>query len=90
MRWRTGRRSENIEDRRGSGGFPGGGVGRTAVGGGIGTVVLVLAALYFGMDPTVFLGTGGMEPLSYGGTFTLEAGPEGGSIVRLTARLQKR
>jgi predicted metalloprotease len=62
MRWRTGRRSENIEDRRGSGGFPGGGVGRTAVGGGIGTVVLVLAALYFGMDPTVFLGTGGMEP----------------------------
>jgi predicted metalloprotease len=37
-------------------------VGRTAVGGGIGTIVLVLAALYFGIDPTTFLGTGGMEP----------------------------
>ncbi len=46
MRWRGGRRSSNIEDRRGS---------RTAprlVGGGIGTIVLVLVAMYFGVDPT--------------------------------------
>jgi len=74
MRWRTGRRSENIEDRRDDGGFPGfpsGGVGRgrvpvrmgrKTVGGGIGTIVLVLAALYFGIDPAVFLGTGSMAP----------------------------
>lgn len=46
MRWRGGRRSSNIEDRRGS---------RTApklLGGGIGTIVLVLVAMYFGVDPT--------------------------------------
>jgi predicted metalloprotease len=37
-------------------------MGRKAVGGGIGTVILVLAALYFGVDPSVFLGTGSMAP----------------------------
>ena len=49
MRWRGGRRSSNIEDRRGS---------RTAprlLGGGIGTIVLVLVAMYFGVDPTPLL-----------------------------------
>ncbi len=49
MRWRGGRRSKNIEDRRGS---------RTAprlLGGGIGTIVLVLVAMYFGVDPTPLL-----------------------------------
>lgn len=46
MRWRDGRRSSNIEDRRGqrsSGGI---------IGGGIGTVALVLLAMYFGVDPS--------------------------------------
>ena len=49
MRWRGGRRSKNIEDRRGS---------RTAprlLGGGIGSIVLVLVAMYFGVDPTPLL-----------------------------------
>jgi predicted metalloprotease len=50
MRWQMGRRSDNIEDRRG---MP---VGRgAAVGGGIGTLVLVLLAMYFGVDPSVIL-----------------------------------
>jgi predicted metalloprotease len=50
MRWQMGRRSDNIEDQRG---IP---VGRGAVvGGGIGTVVLVLLALWFGVDPSVVL-----------------------------------
>jgi uncharacterized protein len=50
MRWQIGRRSDNIEDRRG---MP---VGRgAAVGGGIGTLLLVLVALYFGVDPSVVL-----------------------------------
>jgi uncharacterized protein len=50
MRWQMGRRSDNIEDRRG---MP---VGRGAVvGGGLGTVVLVLLAMYFGVDPSVIL-----------------------------------
>ncbi|MEE4161848.1 MAG: neutral zinc metallopeptidase [Woeseiaceae bacterium] len=49
MRWRGGRRSSNIEDRRGA--RPGGKV----LGGGIGTIVIILAALYFGIDPTPLL-----------------------------------
>ena len=49
MRWRGGRRSKNIEDRRASGGR------RGLIGGGIGTIVLVLAAMYFGVDPTPLL-----------------------------------
>ena len=46
MRWEDGRRSENVEDRRG---MP---AARTA-GGGIGTLLLVLVALYFGIDPSI-------------------------------------
>ena len=47
MRWESGRRSENVEDRRG---FH---VSRLAAGGGIGTIVVVLVALYLGVDPSV-------------------------------------
>lgn len=49
MRWRSGRRSSNIEDRRGRGAAP------KVLGGGIGTIVLVLVAMYFGVDPTPLL-----------------------------------
>ncbi len=49
MRWRGGRRSSNIEDRRGKGAAP------KLLGGGIGTIVLVLVAMYFGVDPTPLL-----------------------------------
>ncbi len=49
MRWRGRRQSENIEDRRGTR------VGRGVVGGGLGTVALVLLAMYFGIDPSVVL-----------------------------------
>jgi predicted metalloprotease len=48
MRWQMGRRSENVEDRRGMG-VP------LAAGGGIGTIILVLAALFFGFDPSTVL-----------------------------------
>ena len=48
MRWMGGRRSDNIEDRRGMG-VP------LAAGGGIGTIVLVVLALFFGFDPSVIL-----------------------------------
>lgn len=43
-----GRESRNIEDRRGGG-------GRIAVGGGIGSILLVLIAMFFGVDPSVIL-----------------------------------
>ncbi len=46
MRWRGERQSSNIEDRRGIGG-----VGRVAVGGGLGTIVIMVLALLFGVDP---------------------------------------
>jgi predicted metalloprotease len=50
MRWKTGRRSSNIEDRRGRR-LRGG-----AVKGGIGTIVIALALAYFlGVDPQVLL-----------------------------------
>jgi predicted metalloprotease len=58
MRWERGRRSDNIEDRRG---MRVGGKG--LVGGGIGTIVLALVALYFGVDPAVVLNqAGGLAP----------------------------
>ena len=51
MRLGRSRSSDNVEDRRGSA-MPLGGRGGKI---GIGTVVLVLAALYFGVDPNVVL-----------------------------------
>jgi predicted metalloprotease len=49
MRWKSGRRSSNIEDRRGRR------IGRKTAGGGIGVLVIALIAMYFGVDPSVFL-----------------------------------
>jgi len=53
MKWRTGRRSSNVEDRRGE---RTGGV--ALKGGGLGMIVLMLIALYFGIDPALLLQTG--------------------------------
>lgn len=47
MRWEFGRRSRNVEDRRGIG------VSRPLVGGGIGTILLFLIATFLGVDPTM-------------------------------------
>lgn len=49
MRWESGRRSDNVEDRRGLR------VTRGLAGGGLGTIVLVLIGLYFGIDPSTIL-----------------------------------
>ena len=49
MRIEDGRESSNVEDRRGG---RGGGAGRSI---GIGTVLLALVAMYFGVDPSVVL-----------------------------------
>jgi predicted metalloprotease len=49
--------SDNIEDRRGMGGGMGGGLGgRRMVGGGLGLVIAVVVAMFFGIDPRVVLG----------------------------------
>jgi len=66
-----GRRSENIEDRRGMG-LPGGGMGlpggsgglRRAGLGGIGLVVVVVLAIFLGVDPSQLL-QGGLDSGTY-------------------------
>ncbi|HHD80399.1 MAG TPA: flagellar biosynthesis protein FlgM, partial [Campylobacterales bacterium] len=52
MRWKDGRRSSNIEDRRGRR-IPGG-----VKGGGIGIILLALVGMYFGIDPSLILNMG--------------------------------
>ena len=54
MRWERGRRSDNIEDKRGMRVS-----GKGLAGGGIGTIVLALVAMYFGVDPSVVLNQAG-------------------------------
>jgi predicted metalloprotease len=49
MRWESGRRSENVEDRRGRR------LTRGLAGGGLGALVLVLVAMLFGVDPRLLL-----------------------------------
>jgi uncharacterized protein len=51
VRWREGRRSENVEDRRGIS-------GKGLAFGGIGSVVILIVALLLGVDPRTFLGGG--------------------------------
>jgi predicted metalloprotease len=66
MRWRDSRESTNVEDRRGIG------RGGLAVGGGLGTVLLLVVALLFGADPRKLLEQtpGGASP----GTQTQQQG----------------
>ena len=56
MRWMGGRQSENVEDRRGLG-VP------LVAGGGLGTIVLIVLALFFGLDPSVILQGGDGPPV---------------------------
>ncbi len=49
MRWKMGRRSSNVEDRRGGSSMP------TAAGGGLGILVIALVAAFFGVDPNLIL-----------------------------------
>jgi hypothetical protein len=56
MRWKDGRRSDNVEDRRGMR------VARGVKIGGLGTIILALVAMYFGIDPSLILNQGELEP----------------------------
>ena len=55
MRWREGRQSSNVEDRRGMG-------GKGLAVGGIGSVVILLIAFLLGVDPSKLLSGGGSSP----------------------------
>src|SRR5947209_13594598 len=71
MRWDDFRRSDNVEDDRGGGGFGGGGIGMGTGGLGIGTVVVLgLVGWALGIDPRVLIGgaeilTGGNQSPTY-------------------------
>lgn len=52
MRWKTGRRSRNIDDRRSTR------LSGKAKGGGIGILILALIGMYFGIDPSFILQQG--------------------------------
>jgi hypothetical protein len=62
MRWKTGRRSSNVKDRRnGGGGMPTSRIGgqrlpirrRTATGGELGLLLVALPGLVVGVDPSL-------------------------------------
>ena len=53
MRWKDGRRSGNVEDKRGVR------LSGKAKGGGIGLLVMVLVGLFFGIDPSLIMQLGG-------------------------------
>ncbi len=57
MRWVGRRGSTNVEDRRGLGGG-----GRLAMGGGFGTILIVLIAMLLGVDPRAVFQGGGNPP----------------------------
>jgi uncharacterized protein len=58
MRWRTGTRSDNIEDRRG---IPGGGAGGLGI---VGIVIIVVLALVVGVDPIQLLEGTDLSPVA--------------------------
>jgi uncharacterized protein len=65
MRWQSGRRSGNVQDRRGS--------GPAVIGGGIGAIILTLVAVVLGVDPRdLQTGAGPAESVATAepGTFT--------------------
>ncbi|WP_299416492.1 neutral zinc metallopeptidase [Acaryochloris sp. IP29b_bin.148] len=58
MRWKMGRRSSNVEDRRGSSARP------SVTGGGLGLLVIALIAAFFGIDPSFILNQADNRPTS--------------------------
>ena len=56
MQWRGGRRSTNVEDRRGMR------VGTGVAGVGLGSIVLLLIGMFLGVDPSVILNNPTVDP----------------------------
>ena len=84
MLWKNRRQSSNIQDRRGI--SPGG----IAVGGGVGTLVLLLIGMFLGVDPSQLmqqLPQGGAVP---GGQEVPTGAPGGGKLRRGGGRPDSR
>ncbi|AWD20342.1 neutral zinc metallopeptidase [Fuscovulum blasticum] len=79
MEWKGRRGSDNIEDRRRMSG------GRTASIGGAGAIVVVLIAMFLGVDPSALLGPGGGQGSSGDAPVELtEADKQAGEFVSVT------
>jgi uncharacterized protein len=92
MQWRGGRRSSNVSDQRGAGGFRfpgglgGGGLGGGGMGGGrgprvggmgiVGIIIFLVVAYFFGIDPLALL-----SGLSGGQVTTSESSSGNGDVV---------
>lgn len=61
MLWKGRQESENIEDISGAGGGIGG-TGLALGGGGCGTLIIIILAVLFGVDPSALLNSGGQAP----------------------------
>ncbi len=71
MRWRGGRKSTNVEDRRRIR------VSRKVAGGGIGALLLAVVGMYFGIDPSVILNRNASLQTQPGPSTQMEAsGPD--------------
>ncbi len=71
MRWKTGRRSSNVEDKR-SVRMTGG----KFKGGGIGIILLALVGMYFGIDPSVILNSNLVDGGGSGQQSSMQTNPE--------------
>ncbi|MGC1309409.1 MAG: neutral zinc metallopeptidase [Phormidesmis sp.] len=76
MRWKSGRRSSNVQDRRGASGYRGGGSPLVVGGGGIGMVVVAIIITLLGGDPTILLESGPPVSRSPAGEQYESASPE--------------
>ena len=78
MRWRGERQSENIEDRRG---MSRGGI---AIGGGLGSIVILIIALLLGADPRQLLEQGPAEDPASGTETSRPTNPEEEELKQFT------
>jgi predicted metalloprotease len=79
MRWRGERQSENIEDRRG---MSRGGI---AIGGGLGSIVILIIALLLGADPRQLIQQGPVDDPGAGSQTSRSTNPEEDELKQFTS-----